>query len=139
MTRSLTQAHQPPTQPRPIALSLALIFATIAGGLMVRLVPLGLPPVAVKYGGSALWALMIYWIVSTALRHSSVAKAATLALAAATSVELLKLYHRAALDAFRLTLPGALLLGRIFSLWNIVAYTLAIALGALVDQKMRTA
>jgi len=39
----------------------------------------------------------------------------------AISVELLRLYHRPQLDAFRATPAGRLLLGRIFSLWNIVA------------------
>jgi len=47
-------------QGRPLALSALLIGATIAAGLMSRLTPLGLPNAVVKYGGSLLWALMIY-------------------------------------------------------------------------------
>lgn len=45
----------------PLLLSLALMLATIAAGLAVRLAPLGLPLFVVKYGGSMLWALMVYW------------------------------------------------------------------------------
>lgn len=35
-----------------------------------------------------------------------------------TSVEFFKLYHSAALEAFRRTLPGILLLKRLFSAWD---------------------
>ena len=51
--------------------------------------------------------------------------------------EFFKLFHAPALDAFRLTLPGILLLGRIFSVWDIVAYWLAICIAALGDLAMR--
>jgi hypothetical protein len=54
---------------RPIALSALLIIMTMAAGLNVRLAPLGLPNVLAKYGGSLLWALMIYWIVSFVRPH----------------------------------------------------------------------
>jgi hypothetical protein len=37
------------------------------------------------------------------------------------------------LDEFRLTLAGALLLGRIFSAWDILAYGAGIGLGMLLD------
>ena len=39
----------------------------------------------------------------------------------------------APIDAFRLTLPGTILLGRYFSLKNIAAYILAIVLTAILD------
>jgi hypothetical protein len=52
----------------------------------------------------------------------------------AAALELSRLYHLPALDAFRLTLPGKLLLGRIFSLRNIAAYWLAILAAALLDR-----
>jgi hypothetical protein len=57
----------------------------------------------------------------------------------ATGVEFFKLYRSQGMDAFRLTLPGTLLLGRYFSVWDIVAYWLAIALAALLDNKLRGA
>ncbi len=52
---------------RPFGLSLALMLATVAGGLAVRFAHVGLPPFVTKYGGSTLWALTVYWIVSTLL------------------------------------------------------------------------
>ena len=53
--------------------------------------------------------------------------------AVATAVEFFKLYHAPALDTFRHTVPGILLLGRIFSAWDILAYWAAIGIGASTD------
>jgi hypothetical protein len=119
--------------PRPLTHSLGLMFLTSAAGLAIRFAPLGLPHFVVKYGGSMLWGLMIYWIVSTLLPARRFLPVALLSGAIATAVEFAKLCHTPSLDAFRLTLPGILLLGRIFSIWDIVAYWLAIAIGALID------
>jgi hypothetical protein len=49
-------------------------------------------------------------------------------------VELFRLVHAPGLDAFRLTLAGALLLGRIFSPWDMLAYGVGIALGVWLDR-----
>jgi Protein of unknown function (DUF2809) len=121
---------------RPPTHSFVLVLVTIAAGLAVRLVPLGLPPVIVKYAGSTLWALMIYWIGSTLLATTRIPITALISGLLATSVEFLKLYRTPSLDAFRLTLPGILLLGRYFSGWDILAYWVAIALGALADRAL---
>jgi len=122
---------------RPFLLSLALMLATTAAGLAVRFAPLGLPLFVVKYGGSMLWALMVYWIVSALLPSWRFLAVALVAGTLATAVEFFKLYHSPTLDAFRLTLPGVLLLGRFFSVWDIGAYWLAIVIGAFVDQRIR--
>jgi hypothetical protein len=122
---------------RPIGLSLALAAGTIAAGLSIRFAPLGLPPFVVKYGGSMLWALMIYWVVSALFSSLRVSAAALLAGAVSIGVEFAKLYHSPTIDAFRRTLPGILLLGRYFSVWDILAYCLAISLGSLLDANLR--
>jgi hypothetical protein len=57
--------------------------------------------------------------------------------AVATGVEFFKLYHSPAMDAFRMTLPGMILLGRYFSVRDIVAYWVAIGLAAWVDGRIR--
>jgi hypothetical protein len=121
---------------RPVGLSLALMLATVSGGLTVRFAPLGLPPFFVKYGGSTLWALMVYWIVSTLLPSWRLPAVVLLTGLLATAVEFVKLYHSPGLDAFRLTLPGVMLLGRFFFVWDIVAYWLAIIVGAFADHAM---
>jgi len=122
--------------PRPLTHSLGLMFLTVGAGLAIRFVPLGLPYFVVKYGGSMFWALMIYWIVSTLLPARRFLPVALLSGAIATAVEFAKLCHAPALDAFRLTLPGILLLGRFFSVWDIVAYWLAISIGAIIDRAL---
>jgi hypothetical protein len=123
---------------RPLASSALLISGTIAAGLALRLTHLGLPFVVVKYGGSMLWALMIYWIVSTIRPRWPITRAALASSLIASAVELFKLYYVPWLDAFRLTLPGALLLGRVFSIWDLAAYVFAIIAGAFGDRAMRS-
>jgi hypothetical protein len=126
-----------PMPPRSIRLSLTLMLATVAAGLLIRLAPLGLPYAVVKYGGSMLWALMIYWIVSTLTASVRLPIAALIAGVLATAVEFLKLYRAPTLDAFRLTLPGIILLGRFFSITDIAAYWFAILCGAFIDARLR--
>lgn len=53
-----------------------------------------------------------------------------IAILAVVLVELIRLVHFPALDAFRATTAGALLLGRVFSLWNIVCYIAGIGAAA---------
>ena len=108
-------------------------MAVIAAGLALRLVSFGLPVFVVKYGGSVLWAAMVYLLLA-ALQPRR--KAWVLGLAAAifaTLVELSRRYHSPGLDAFRLTLAGKLLLGRVFSAWHFLDYWVAIACIAVVD------
>jgi len=124
-------------KPRSLKSSLALFLVTVMAGLAVRMAPLGLPAVVVKYGGSMMWAVMIYWVVSTALARWRLPVVVTIAGAIATAVEFFKLYHSPGMDAFRLTLPGIILLGRIFSVRDIVAYWVAISVAACVDAGIR--
>ena len=120
------------------AVSAAAMVGTMAVGLVFRYAPLGLPAFWVKYGGSAMWALMIYWVISTALRRVGPVPLVLLAGTIATAVEFFKLYRSPGMDAFRGTLPGILLLGRYFSWRDIVAYWVAICIGAWVDSALRT-
>lgn len=122
---------------RSLAVSGLLIAITIALGLTIRMVPLGLPSGVVKYGGSLLWALMIYWIVSSVRPLWPLSRNAIGSSVIALLVELFKLYHTPTLDAFRLTLLGKLLLGRVFLLWDLAAYAVAIIVGVIADRELR--
>jgi hypothetical protein len=113
------------------------MLGTVIGGLAVRFAPIGLPRSIVKYGGSTLWALMIYWVVSTMLPSWRIHTAGLLAATLATAIEFVKLYHSAPLDTFRHTPAGVVLLGQYFSVWDLIAYWLAISIGALVDRRLR--
>jgi len=103
-------------------------------GLMLRLAPLGLPHWLTKWGGSVLWAAMVYWLMALLLPVARVWAPALLAAGIAASIELLRLYHTPGLDAFRLTLAGILLLGRVFSVWHVAAYWAAIGVAAALDR-----
>ena len=110
-----------------------LALVNIVCGLVWRLAPLGLPAVFVKYGGSALWAVMVYWLVAFVLPRKTPRSLGFLAAVVAVAVECFKLYHSPGLDAFRLTLAGKLLLGRVFSVRDIVVYWLAIVAAVCLD------
>lgn len=114
----------------------ALALAVITCGLSLRRYgfPLGLPAFVVKYGGSLLWATMVFLLVRILLPLMSRSQLAAVAMVIAIVVEFSRLVHTPGLDAFRLTTAGALLLGRIFSLWNVVAYAVGIILGIWIDR-----
>lgn len=114
---------------------LAALLLVIVLGLALRRFgyAVDLPFIVVKYGGSALWGAMVYLLLALLFGRLRPAAIAVMALFVAISVELFRLYHAPWLDAFRLTTAGALLLGRIFSLWNMLAYTIGIAIACLLD------
>ncbi len=99
----------------------------------MRFAPLGLPWYVVKYGGSTTWAMMVYLALGIAWPRGRVLTLGWIAGGIALLVELQRLYRAEWLDAFRASLPGILLLGRHFSVWDIVAYWVAIAGVALFD------
>jgi hypothetical protein len=103
-------------------------------GLALRLIPFGLPFSVTKWGGSALWAAMVYWLLAAMLPLRRTLTVAITAGVFATLVELTRLYHAPELDAFRLTLSGKLLLGRVFSYWDIATYWAAIGVMAAADR-----
>jgi hypothetical protein len=108
-------------------------MATILAGLGLRLLPLGPPFPLAKWGGSVLWAAMVYWLVAALLPNLRAITAAAVAGVVAGTVEMVRLYHSPGLDAFRLTLAGKLLLGRVFSPWHPVVYWATITLAAALD------
>lgn len=126
----------PSPQTRRLAL-LAAILIVIAAGIGVRLLPLGLPREVVKYAGSVLWGAMVYGLLALVRPTAATGRLAAVALALAVLVELFRLVHTPELDAFRRTLAGQLLLGRIFSVWNVVAYAVGIGLAAGLDAGTR--
>jgi len=79
-----------------------------------------------------------YWLVSTVAGRWSPIRSGLTAGVIAVAVECLKLYRTPALDAFRHTLAGIILLGRVFSIADLVVYGLAIVCGVVIDQMIRT-
>jgi len=123
---------------RRILTSIALLLAATAAGLVWRMAPLHLPWFLYKYGGSMLWAAALYWLIAAILSRLAPIRIAMIAAVASAAVEFSRLWHTPGFDAFRLTLAGKLLLGRVFSFKNIAAYWLAITLTAWLDQRRLT-
>ncbi|WGS19580.1 MULTISPECIES: DUF2809 domain-containing protein [unclassified Bradyrhizobium] len=137
MAKTHSTQHQTGSPAAPGAIGrVGLCLAVIACGLALRGFgfQLGLPAFVVKYGGSLLWGTMVFFLVALTLPHRPRRQVALIALAIANCVELFRLVHTPWLDAFRLTTSGALLLGRIFSVWNMVAYAAGILLGVAIDR-----
>lgn len=126
-----------PRLPRLLPRSLLAIVGMIVAGLMLRLVPMGLPDAVVKHGGSVLWAMMIRAIVVMIRLRWSPGRSGTVATIIACGIELSQLYHRPVLDAMRANWLGALLFGRVFSVVDLVVYALAITIGTLVEHVLR--
>jgi uncharacterized protein DUF2809 len=131
-SNSWTRGHIPGPA---LIIRAGLCLVIVVSGLALRGFgfSLGLSAFVVKYGGSVLWAAMVFFLVAMAASHASRLSVALISAAIAVGVELFRLVHAPWLDAFRLTLPGALLLGRIFSPWNMLAYGVGIVLAMGFD------
>ena len=116
--------------------TLAITLVTIPIGIAWRMLPLGLPWFFYKYGCSFLWAVALYWFIATLLPKLYPLALATISALIALIVEFSRLVPQSTIDAFRLTLPGQLILGRFFSFRNIAAYLLAITISALFDDRI---
>lgn len=137
----MPEESPPETRPRSRRVMIVFGIAIIISGLLLRRFGpgLGLPFSVVKYGGSLLWGTMVYALLASIAPGRSATRLAGLAALIALGVELFRLWHTPWLDAFRLTTPGALLLGRVFSPWNLVAYGVGIGLGWGADRLLRRA
>jgi Protein of unknown function (DUF2809) len=136
MTASSNDLTQEPIPGRALIVRAGFCLLTMMSGLALRGFGfgLGLSAFVVKYGGSLLWAVMVFFLVATAASHLPRLSVVSIAASIAVAVELFRLVHAPWLDAFRLTLPGALLLGRIFSPSNMLAYSVSIALAVGLDR-----
>jgi hypothetical protein len=136
MTTASNRLTREPVLGSALIVRACLCLLMMMSGLALRAFGfgLGLPALVVKYGGSLLWAAMVFFLVAMVASHLSRLNVALISAAIAVGVELFRLVHAPWLDAFRLTLAGALLLGRIFSPWNMLAYGVGIVLAVWLDR-----
>lgn len=113
------------------------VVLVIGLGLLWRSGLLGLPGFLTKYGGDALWALMVFFGLGLLLPRVSTARLAAMAVGVAWTVEFLQLYRAPWLDAVRSTLLGRLALGTTFNAPDLVAYLVGIVLGAIAERLNR--
>jgi hypothetical protein len=112
---------------------LAIMLLLIPLGLVCRFVPIGLPPLIVKYGGSLLWAATVYWFIAFFLARQKPHLLALIALAVTIAIEFLKQVQSLQLNIIRDTFFGKVILGRFFSYTDIAVYWFAVFCFAWLD------
>ncbi|MBO9128561.1 DUF2809 domain-containing protein [Bacillus sp. 165] len=85
------------------------------------------------YLGDALWGLMIFIGVGFLFKETQTKFVALIGLVFCYSIESTQLYHAAWLDAIRQTTLGGLVLGYGFLWSDLVAYTLGIGTGVVIE------
>ncbi len=108
--------------------NLLAAFATIALGLLWRSHRVPLPSFVAKYGGDALWALMIFFLVRAVNPRLSLRAGSVWALAICWLVEFSQLYRAPWIDSIRHTFLGHLVLGSTFNPPDLLAYAVGVAL-----------
>ena len=125
--------YQKATAPRNRVLYALVAVAVVAAGLLWRSRFMPLPPFAAKYGGDALWALMVYLGLGFIFPRLRIPALAAVALVLTYCVEFSQLYRAEWIDAFRKTFLGAVSLGSGFLWSDLVCYTVGCGAGVLVD------
>lgn len=112
----------------------ALLAVLVIGtGLLWRSGLLPLSSFLTKYGGDALWALLVFLGFGCIFNHSSTAQVGFGAVCFAWAVEFLQLYHASWIDAIRATRLGQLTLGSFFNSPDLIAYVIGVAIGVLAE------
>jgi hypothetical protein len=106
---------------------------TVGLGLIWRSSLLPISPFLTKYGGDALWALLVFFLVRFIQPRTSVVLSALVAFGFSVCIEASQLYHAPWIDLIRGTRLGSLILGNTFNWPDIPAYAVGIVLGALIE------
>jgi hypothetical protein len=115
-----------------------LILVTVLAGLSTRVIKQHLPTIG-DMAGDALWATMVFFILSFLWPATSTAKRAAGAVAISFAVEFSQLYHRPWIDEIRRTWLGAMVLGWGFDWRDLLCYVAGVFLGIIVERWARRA
>ena len=102
-------------------------------GLASRKMSSHLPEILNMYLGDALWALMIYLYVAIIFRKLPIKWVVLNSLVFCYLIELSQLYHAVWIDQIRNTRLGGLVLGFGFLWSDILAYTVGVGFGMLIE------
>jgi uncharacterized protein DUF2809 len=117
----------------PVTFYVVASVVTIALGLSIRRFPDAFPSFIARYAPDALWASLVFWLISTAFLRARPLVVAAAALLFSVTVETSQLYHAPWIDAVRATRLGALVLGSGFLWSDLACYAVGVALAAGVD------
>ena len=110
-----------------------MMLLLIPLGLVCRFVPIGLPLLIVKYGGSFLWAATVYWFIAFFLSRQRPFALGLVAIVITAAVEFFKRVQSPELDSIRNTFFGKVILGRYFSYRDIAVYWFAVFCCVWID------
>ncbi len=108
----------------------AACLVVIVLGLLSRKNPGMFPTILGKYPGDALWALMVFCIVGFFQPRQSIARQAAYALLISYADECSQIDQAPWINQIRATTIGHLVLGSTFSWFDMLAYTVGVAIGA---------
>jgi Protein of unknown function (DUF2809) len=112
-----------------------LMVLVMAGGLLWRSRFVSLPAFMTKYGGDALWALLVFCGFGFVLRRISTLRLAAISLGFAWAIEFSQLYQAPWINSIRAMRLGHLVLGSTFNRPDLLAYALGVALGAIAESR----
>ena len=105
----------------------------VVAGLAWRSKFLPLTPFLSKYGGDALWAMVVFLGLGFVFPRLTVVKLALLSLGVAWGIEFLQLYHAPWIDSIRVRRIGHLVLGSTFNAPDLIAYAVGVVLAGAID------
>lgn len=107
-----------------------IVFVVVAG-LWLRSPSCPFPLFITKYGGVALWALLVFLLVGLLKPELPLQKRAVIALGISWGVEFSQLYQAPWINEIRATRAGALILGSVFNWPDLAAYVAGVLGGTL--------
>ena len=126
----------------PVSMRSRFVYGCCAGlvialGLIWRSSFVSLPGVLSKYGGDALWSLMVFLGFGFWFPNWSTGKLAGVTLVFSFTVETSQLYHAPWIDAIRETRLGGLVLGSVFNWPDFLAYSVGVLVGGAAEMMLR--
>ena len=109
------------------------MMLVVGAGLIWRSQIFPLPAFYFKYGGDALWALLIFLGFGFVFNRASTLRVGLIAFCFSCVVELTQLYHAPWIESVRDTRVGILVLGATFNWPDLIAYGVGIFLGCLSE------
>ena len=131
-TQTVGQEYEMKTR-RNTRIYLLIMVVITAFGLPARAIQDHLPTWYVQYFGDYLWAMLLFFGFALILRNMGTLKVAVTTLIFTYCIEISQLFHPQWLEYLRNIKLFGLILGYSFLWSDVVAYTLGISTGALVE------
>lgn len=112
---------------------LMLAGLAVLAGLVWRSRFLPLTPFLSKYGGDAIWAMVVFFGFGFLFPRLPVTRLFVISLGTCWAIEFSQLYHAPWIDSIRAMRMGHLVLGSTFNWPDLPAYAVGVGMAVLVD------